>query len=235
MWDLNRAERRALGTALVLVGVSLVARTLLAPDPGRVDGLAGVDPATDLQGVEGEVISALQREQRAQTPLADGEQIDVNHAPADELRRLPGVGPSMARSIIEERNRGPFRSEKDLERISGVGEVTARRLAPHLRFEPAAPRPGLDGVPPSRPSRSPWASAWGSSGCPPGGARIDLNRADGPRLESLPGVGPAIAARIIEDRRVNGPFATPEALTRVKGIGERSLARLADRICAGSP
>lgn len=234
MWDLNRAERKALGTALVLVGVSLVVRTLLAPDPGRVEGLEGIDPATDLDGVEGEVISALRREQRAQTPLAEGEQIDVNLAPADELRRLPGVGPSMAQSIIEERENNPFRRVKDLERISGVGEVTARRLGPHLRFEPAAPRPGPGGASPSGPSRSAWAAAWRPSGCPPGSGRIDLNRADRGQLETLPGVGPAIAGRIIEDRQVNGPFETPEALTRVKGIGERSLARLADRICAGA-
>ena len=233
MWDLNRAERKALGTALVLVGVSLVVRTLLAPDPGRVEGLEGINAATDLQDVEGEVISALMREQRAQTPLADGEQIDVNHATADELRRLPGVGPSMARSIIKERETAPFRGVKDLERISGVGEVTARRLGPHLRFEPAAPRSGSGGASPSGPSAS--AAVWRPSGCPPGGGRIDLNRADRGQLETLPGVGPAIAGRIIEDRRVNGLFETPEALTRVKGIGERSLARMADRICAGLP
>ena len=70
MWDLNRAERKAMGAALVLVGVSLVTRTLLAPDPGRLEGLATIDPATDLEGVEGEVVAALTREQRAQTPSA---------------------------------------------------------------------------------------------------------------------------------------------------------------------
>lgn len=229
MWDLNRAERKALGAALVLVGVSLVARTLLAPDPGRVEGLGEIDPSTDLRSVEGEVAAALKREQRAQTPLADGERVDVNHAPADELRRLPGVGPRMAQSIIDERGNAPFREAKDLERIGGVGEVTARRLAPHVRFEPAAPRAGLDGAPPSLHADS----AWRPAGCPPGGSRIDLNRADRAQLETLPGVGPAIAGRIIEYRRASGPFETVEALTRVKGIGERSLARLADRICAG--
>ena len=48
MWDLNRAERKAMGAALVLVGVSLVTRTLLAPDPGRLEGLDAIDPATGL-------------------------------------------------------------------------------------------------------------------------------------------------------------------------------------------
>ena len=110
MWDLNRAERKALGTALVLVGVSIIARTVLAPDPGRLDGLEKIDPERDLRGVEGDVISALVREQRAQTPLAEGERVDVNHASVDELRRLPGVGPSLAQAIVEERERDPFRA-----------------------------------------------------------------------------------------------------------------------------
>ena len=224
MWDLNRAERKALGAALVLVGVSLISRTLLAPEPGRVHGLESIDPATDLEGIESEVVAALTREQRAQTPLADGEQIDVNRAPADELRRLPGVGPSLAEALIEERKRAPFLGAADLERVPGVGEVTARRLAPHLRFEPGAPRSG--------PAPAPAASV--STGCPPGGARIDLNRASPAQLESLAGIGPALAARIIEDRSVNGPFETPEAVTRVRGIGARSLARFRERVCAGT-
>ncbi len=225
MWDLNRAERKALGAALVLVGVSLVTRTFLAPGAGRVEGLAEIDPATDLEGIEGEVVAALTREQRAQTPLADGEQIDVNRAPADELRRLPGVGPSLAVALIEERERAPFRAPADLERVGGVGEVTARRLAPYLRFEPAAPRSGSA---PARPTLT-------LAGCPPGGARVDLNRAGREQLESLPGIGPALATRIIEDRSENGPFATPEAITRVRGIGARSFARFQERVCASAP
>lgn len=222
MWDLNRAERKALGAALVLVGVSLISRTLLAPEPGRVYGLETIDPATDLEGIESEVVAALTREQRAQTPLADGEQIDVNRAPADELRRLPGVGPSLAEALIEERKRAPFSGTADLERVAGVGEVTARRLAPYLRFERAAPR------------AAPAPATSVSMGCPPGGARIDLNRASRAQLESLSGIGPALAVRIIEDRNENGPFETPETVTRVRGIGARTLARFRERVCTGA-
>lgn len=222
MWDLNRAERKALGAALVLVGASLIARTLLAPEPGRVHGLETIDPATDLEGVEGEVVAALTREQRAQTPLADGEQIDVNRAPADELRRLPGVGPSLAEALIEERERAPFSGTADLERVPGVGEVTARRLAPYLRFERGAPR------------SAPVPATSVSTGCPPGGARIDLNRASPAQLESLSGIGPALAARIIADRSENGPFEAPDAVTRVRGIGARTLARFRERVCTGT-
>ena len=62
-----------------------------------------------------------------------------------------------------------------------------------------------------------------------------MNRAGRKELESLPGIGSVIAGRIIEDRTANGPFPNPEALRRVRGIGERSLDRLADRLCVGTP
>jgi len=45
-------------------------------------------------------------------------------------------------------------------------------------------------------------------------------------LELLPGIGPGLARRIIETRQTEGPFAKPEELLKVSGIGPRSLSRL---------
>lgn len=67
------------------------------------------------------------------------------------------------------------------------------------------------------------------------GARIDINTADAATLEILPGVGPAIAARIVEERARAGPFTSPEDLTRVRGVGERTIRRLAPLIIARPP
>ena len=51
---------------------------------------------------------------------------------------------------------------------------------------------------------------------------VNINTADAPTLAAeLKGVGPALAEAIVADRQAHGNFATPEALTRVKGIGER--------------
>jgi competence protein ComEA len=51
---------------------------------------------------------------------------------------------------------------------------------------------------------------------------VNINTADAAKLASeLTGVGPALAEAIVADRKANGNFATPDALTRVKGIGER--------------
>lgn len=55
--------------------------------------------------------------------------VNVNTATEAELDELPGVGPSTARAIIEEREaNGPFRSVDDLMRVSGIGERKLEKL-----------------------------------------------------------------------------------------------------------
>jgi competence protein ComEA len=61
-------------------------------------------------------------------------------------------------------------------------------------------------------------------------APVDLNSATAEQLETLPGVGPATAAAILEYRDANGPFASVDALIDVPGIGEAKLAALADLV-----
>ena len=55
---------------------------------------------------------------------------------------------------------------------------------------------------------------------------IDLNRADFEKLILLPDVGPVLANRIIEYRKVNGNFKKIEELTKVRGIGEKKLSSI---------
>ena len=59
---------------------------------------------------------------------------------------------------------------------------------------------------------------------------VDINTASADELMALPGVGPAIAQRIIEYREQSGPFSRPVELMNVKGIGEKTFDRLKDRI-----
>ena len=61
---------------------------------------------------------------------------------------------------------------------------------------------------------------------------IDLNRSGASDLESLPGVGPVLAGRIVAYRELNGPFRTVEDLLDVPGIGEAKLAQMRDAIVA---
>lgn len=61
--------------------------------------------------------------------------IDINTADAELLTELPGVGPSRAEAIIEEREtNGPFESAEDLTRVSGIGEATVAKLQDQVTF-----------------------------------------------------------------------------------------------------
>ena len=64
---------------------------------------------------------------------------------------------------------------------------------------------------------------------------IDLNRASAGQLTRLPGIGPKIARRIVDDRNQRGPFKSVDDLSRVRGIGKKTLERLGSKITTGSP
>ena len=62
---------------------------------------------------------------------------------------------------------------------------------------------------------------------------VNINRASANELQSIPGIGPATAQKIINDRTVNGSFASVEDLTRVSGIGDKRLESMRPYITVG--
>lgn len=76
------------------------------------------------------------------------------------------------------------------------------------------------------------AGPWEKSGSPAssGDGLVALNRADAAEIETLPGVGPVLAARIVAYRDEHGPFETAEDLLDVPGIGESKLDSIRDLI-----
>lgn len=64
-------------------------------------------------------------------------------------------------------------------------------------------------------------------------AAVNINTATETELEKLPGVGPAKAKAIVEDRKKNGPFKTTEDLKRVKGIGDKNFEVMKGEITVG--
>lgn len=64
------------------------------------------------------------------------------------------------------------------------------------------------------------------------GRLVDINNASVSELTTLPGIGPAKAAAIVEQRE-RAPFKSVADLTRVSGIGERTLEELRDRVSVG--
>lgn len=64
---------------------------------------------------------------------------------------------------------------------------------------------------------------------------VDINSADESTLQQLPGIGPTLAERIVADRAANGPFASVDELTRVSGIGEKTVEELRPYVTAENP
>ncbi len=76
------------------------------------------------------------------------------------------------------------------------------------------------------------AAALAPAAAPANGV-VNINDATTAQLELLPRVGPALAKRIIEFRKANGPFRSVDELVAVRGIGERSLERLRPYLTIG--
>jgi len=111
----------------------------------------------------------------------------------------------------------------------GAGPPEATNPALAAPGTPLAPMHPDTAFRPAEPALAPEKSAFGLDG------RLDLNRASADELEGLPGIGPKTAQRILDDRRVRGPFKKPKDLTRVKGIGPKTLERLLPHVTAGTP
>ena len=127
---------------------------------------------------------------RLARPLAVGETIDVDRAPARELVRLPRIGPALAGRIVADREaNGPFGSMQALDRVPGVGPSVLAALRPHIHFSARSRR-----------------LEFGDTRF----GKVRLNTATEAQLAQIPGIGPARARAIVDDRRA---------------LGVRSLAR----------
>ena len=77
---------------------------------------------------------------------------------------------------------------------------------------------------------SPAGSGGGAGGVGGGAGLVNLNTADATALETLPGIGPALAQRITEYRQQHGSFKTVDQLDEVSGIGPALLEKLRSKV-----
>jgi competence protein ComEA len=73
---------------------------------------------------------------QAENPASDDSLIPLNKADAEQLQRLPGIGPAKARAIIEyRREHGAFESLEELLNVKGIGEKTLANILPYLKLD----------------------------------------------------------------------------------------------------
>jgi len=135
----------------------------------------------------------------------------------DVYRLAPG---SIVKDAIEAA--GGITDDADLVRINLALELQDQQqiYVPH-KDEVDAPPPVADGQ-----SRSP------SGGIELSG-QVNINTATIEELDTLPGIGPGYAQRIVEYRQLNGPFGSIEEITLVSGIGDATFEKIRDRITVG--
>lgn len=156
--DLNQAERAEL-LQLPGVGPSLAGR--IQDYRREHGGFRSVDQLVEVRGVGQATLERLKPWVRVPTAAADERSpssakpapaaasqssggkkiasltgpINLNRAPQEDLQRLPGIGPKISQRILDERQKGPFKSVDELRRVSGIGTKTMERLRPYITVD----------------------------------------------------------------------------------------------------
>jgi len=175
-------------------------------------------PKTDFELTE---LSEVERREVLQTML-----IDINRATEPQLERVQGIGPSTARQIILYRKQnGPFDSVEELDEVSGIGPATVESLKKEVKVSGQVPSDLAMG------SDQSTASSSGSGGSSSTSAnRININFASASELQTLKGIGPATADKIITYREENGGISDLSDLENVSGIGPATVDKLRNSV-----
>lgn len=196
----------ALGTT------SAVAGTLAGPQgeataeasagPNGIGGGAGSEVATQTATAFVHVVGAVRRPGMYEL-AADARVADAIDAAGGALANAAPAGVNLARAVAD-------------------GEQIVVPTADEFASGGGAAAQG---------SQVPAPAGAGGAGISAAGALVNINTADAAALDTLPGVGPSTAAKIVSDREANGPFASPDDLGRVAGIGPKKLEELKPRVC----
>lgn len=148
--------------------------------------------------------------------------VDLNSASKSDILQLPGVGDKMADRILAGRDSTDgFATAEDLRKVKGIGNARYQALKPHLTAEP---NEQFMKSPGDSPQSSMPARKESKKSLPPG-IKIDVNHATSEELQKLEGIGPVMAAKIIEERS-KALFKSPDELRRVKGIGPKTMDKI---------
>ena len=199
------SDRRAVVLLLLLGLAGAVVKVATHSD--AAPGALAYHPATRTTP-SAPLDSITARAARLARPLKRGEKIDLDVASSEDISRLPRIGPGLAARIVADRDEhGSFGSMEGLDRISGVGPTLLAAIKPYATFSGRPNRPGPTSLAP-----------------------VSLNTASAEELDQLPGIGPAKAGAIVEDRSRRGPFQTLDDLARVPGLRGSTLKGLKGRV-----
>ena len=180
--------------------------------------------------------------------------VDINSASQKDLEGLKGVGPAMAKKIIDGR---PYKSVSDLSK-AGLSAKAVESLKPFVtvgkapaaaakspapaataakeatkpvkeaqkEVKPAVAAPAKDVTKPVKEAQKEVKSVAKSASAAVPGTKVNINAADKAALEALPEIGPVKAQAIIDGR----PYKTVEDVMKVSGIKGKTFEKIKDMI-----
>lgn len=199
------SEQRIL---LFLITVLLLGNTL---------SLLGWTPKADASVAADSLNKAVQTDARLR--------LDIRIATAEELGTLSGIGEKRATEIIAFRQKSPFTSVNQLLQIKGIGAKTYAKLLPDLLVFGDSTNLELAAEKSPKTIKEKADKQDKSSPNP-----VNLNTASLEELCTLSGIGEVKARAILEWRKANGAFVSIEDITKVKGIGAKTLEKNRDRL-----
>jgi competence protein ComEA len=226
-------ERMALGTFALLVSLGVGARLLRHPDPVELTGAGVAGDSAVFGALEKDVDARTRDAAHRARPLAPGETVDLNTAAEGDLDRLPKVGPGQAHRIATWREaHGPFRTLADLDSVPGMGPAALAAVAPYVGLPAGGSDAGRVDATATR--REVGTGSRRAVDAVDASRAVNLNTATAEELQTLPGIGPALARRIVGHRAAQGPFRSVEELEKVPGIGPATATRLRGRVTTTS-
>lgn len=177
----------------------------------------------------------------------------AERSPGATRAAVPSVGSGASSPVAVERAAPPQEGPAVVHVAGAVRRPGVYRLRAGARVDDAIRRAGgarsgadldavnlaakvIDGqqiLVPRRGRTAPSAAGGGAGAAPAGGAAagpIDLNSATAEQLDTLDGVGPATAAKILAYRTAHGGFRSVDELAEVPGIGPKKLAALREQV-----
>ena len=190
----------------------VIAKKIIAGRPYKtIDGLteAGLSEAeiTKLKP-----LAEAKRPAKDDTPPAG--KLDVNSASIEELEKLPGIGPVLAKKIVEGR---PYRTIDDLKNV-GVSETEIAKIKPMAEAKRAGT--SLQPVEKESPKKDDGKPA----------VEIDLNNATETELKALPGIDDVYSKKIVAGR----PYKSVADLSRV-GISAATIEKITPLVAVEAP
>jgi len=148
----------------------------------------------------------------------------------DETRwRKTGLDERVIRNILRYRAKGGvFRSKDDLRKIYGMADSCFEILEPYIQIKP------VESLKDTNVNRAKKYPDYKPPAYQPSEVKftgtLDLNSADSAQLESLPGIGPGFASRIIRYREKLGGYVAVDQLLEIKGMDSARVSGLKERM-----